>query len=85
MPGIPISVLPELNLISTGCSGSILPIQHIHGAASAADIVANLQSPYVGEVINIAVAADGTNSVNLIAGTNVTVKTTVSVVQGTQQ
>ena len=55
---------------------------HSMALPSAADIVANLQSPYVGEVINIAVAADGTNSVNLIAGTNVTVKTTVSVVAG---
>ena len=55
---------------------------HAMALPSAADIVANLQSPYVGEVINIAVAADGTNSVNLIAGTNVTVKTTVSVVAG---
>jgi hypothetical protein len=49
---------------------------------SAADIVANLQSPYVGEVIDIAVAADGVNSVTLIAGTNVTVKTSASVVPG---
>ena len=49
---------------------------------SAADIVANLQSPYVGEVIDIAVAADGVNSVTLIAGTNVTIKTSASVVPG---
>lgn len=49
---------------------------------SAADIVANLQSPYVGEVIDVAVAADGVNSVTLIAGTNVTVKTSASVVPG---
>jgi hypothetical protein len=55
---------------------------HSMALPSAADIVANLQSPYVGEVINIAVAADGTNSVNLIAGTNVTIKTSVSVVAG---
>ena len=47
---------------------------------SAADIVANLQSPYVGEVIDVAVAADGANSVTLIAGTNVTIKTSASVV-----
>ncbi len=55
---------------------------HSMALPSAADIVANLQSPYVGEVINIAVAADGANSVNLIAGTNVTIKTAVSVVPG---
>ena len=55
---------------------------HSMALPSAADIVANLQSPYVGEVINIAVAADGTNSVNLIPGTNVTIKSAVSVVAG---
>ena len=49
---------------------------------SAADIVANLSSPYVGEVINIAVAADGANTVTLIAGTNVTIKTSASNVAG---
>jgi len=49
---------------------------------SAADIVANLQSPYVGEVIDVAVAADGVNNVTLIAGTNVTIKTSASVVPG---
>lgn len=49
---------------------------------SAADIVANLQSPYVGEVIDVAVAADGANNVTLIAGTNVTIKTSASVVPG---
>ena len=49
---------------------------------SAADLVANLQSPYVGEVIDVAVAADGVNSVTLIAGTNVTIKTSASVVSG---
>jgi flagellar basal body-associated protein FliL len=55
---------------------------HTMALPSAADIVANLQSPYVGEVINVAVTADGNNSVTLIAGTNVTVKTAVSVVAG---
>ena len=55
---------------------------HTLALPSAADIVANLQSPYVGEVINIAVTADGTNSVTLIAGTNVTVKTSASVITG---
>jgi hypothetical protein len=55
---------------------------HSMALPSAADIVANLQSPYVGEVINIAVAADGANSVNLIPGTNVTIKTSASVIAG---
>ena len=55
---------------------------HTMALPSAADIVANLQNPYVGEVINIAVAADGTNNVTLIAGTNVTLKTPASVVVG---
>jgi hypothetical protein len=49
---------------------------------SAADIVANLQSAYVGEVIDVALAADGANGVTLIAGTNVTIKTSASVVPG---
>jgi hypothetical protein len=49
---------------------------------SAADIVANLQSPFVGEVIEVAVAADGANNVTLIAGTNVTIKTSAAVVPG---
>jgi len=43
---------------------------------SAADIVNNLSSPYAGEVIIFAVAADGSNPVTLIAGTNVTIKST---------
>ena len=55
---------------------------HTMALPSAADIVANLQSPYVGEVINIAVAADGASSVTLIAGTNVTIKTAAAVVSG---
>src|SRR5208283_2093569 len=38
---------------------------------SASDIVANLSSPYVGEVIYFAVAAEGVNGVTLIPGTNV--------------
>ena len=49
---------------------------------SAADIVANLSSPYVGEVINFAVAADGSNSITFIAGTNVTIKPSASTVAG---
>ena len=40
---------------------------------NAVDIVNNLSSPYVGEVISFAVAADGSNNVILIAGTNVTI------------
>jgi hypothetical protein len=55
---------------------------HTMALPSAADIVANLQSPYVGEVINIAVIADGANSVTLIAGTNVTVKTAATTISG---
>jgi hypothetical protein len=55
---------------------------HTLALPSAADIVANLQNPYVGEVINIAVTADGTNNVTLIAGTNVTVKTPAAIVAG---
>ena len=55
---------------------------HTLALPSAADIVANLQNPYVGEVINIAVTADGANNVTLIAGTNVTVKTAAAVVAG---
>ena len=49
---------------------------------SAADIVANLPSPYVGEVIPMAVTADGNNAVKLIAGTNVTVKSSALIVAG---
>ena len=41
---------------------------------SAADIVGNLSSPYAGQVLSFAVAADGSNPVTLIGGTNVTVK-----------
>ena len=40
---------------------------------SATDIVNNLSSPYVGEVISFAISADGSNNVTLIAGTNVTI------------
>jgi hypothetical protein len=49
---------------------------------SAADIVANLSSPYVGEVIYLAVTADGSNAVTLIAGTNVTIKPSALTVAG---
>jgi len=47
---------------------------------SAADIVSSLSSPYAGEVIYFAVAADGSNPVTLIGGTNVTIKTGASTV-----
>jgi hypothetical protein len=49
---------------------------------SAADIVNNLSSPYVGEVINFAVAADGSNNVTFIAGTNVTIAPSAQTVAG---
>ncbi len=49
---------------------------------SAADIVNNLSSPYVGEVITFAVAADGSNNVTFIAGTNVTVAPSAQTVTG---
>jgi hypothetical protein len=49
---------------------------------SAADIVNNLSSPYVGEVITFAVAADGSNNVTFIAGTNVTVTPSAQTVVG---
>ena len=55
---------------------------HTLALPSAADIVANLSSPYAGEVLSFAVAADGTNLVTLIAGTNVTIKTGASAVLG---
>jgi len=40
---------------------------------SAADIVNNLSSPYVGEVLSFAVAANGSNNVTFIAVPNVTI------------
>jgi hypothetical protein len=49
---------------------------------SAADIVNNLSSPYVGEVITFAVAADGSNNVTFIAGTNVTIAPSAQTVKG---
>ncbi|HXY74906.1 MAG TPA: hypothetical protein VEH58_06245, partial [Dehalococcoidales bacterium] len=51
---------------------------HTLALPSAADIVNNLSSPYAGEVIYFAVAADGSNPVTLIAGTNVILKTDTS-------
>jgi hypothetical protein len=55
---------------------------HTLALPSAADIVANLSSPDVGEVIYLAVAADGNNAVTLIAGTNVTVASSAQTVAG---
>ena len=55
---------------------------HTLALPSAADIVANLSSPYVGEVIYLAVTADGSNAVTLIAGTNVTIRPSASIVAG---
>ena len=49
---------------------------------SAADIVNNLSSPYVGEVLSFAVAANGSNNVTFIAGTNVTIAPSAQTVAG---
>jgi hypothetical protein len=46
--------------------------------ANAADIVGALQSPFVGQVVFFAVSADGTNSVSILGGSNVTVKSSAS-------
>jgi len=55
---------------------------HTMTLPSAADIISNLSSPYAGEVITFAVAADGSNGVTLIARTNVTIKTGALTVSG---
>ena len=55
---------------------------HTLALPSAADIISNLSSPYAGEVISFAVAADGNNAVTLIAGTNVTIEPSASVIAG---
>ena len=47
---------------------------------SAADIVSSLQSPYAGEVVSLAIAADGSHSVKLACGANVTVKPSAATV-----
>ena len=49
---------------------------------SAADIVNNLSSPYVGEVVSFAIAANGNNNVTFIAGTNVTIASSAQTVTG---
>ena len=46
---------------------------HTMALPSATEIVNNLSSPYVGEVISFAISADGSNNVTLSAGTNVTI------------
>jgi hypothetical protein len=55
---------------------------HTLALPSAADIVANVSSPTAGEVLTLAVAADGNSPVNLIGGTNVTIKPGASMVAG---
>ena len=55
---------------------------HTLALPSAADIINNLSSPYAGEVITLAVTADGDNPVTLIAGTNVTIKSSALTVAG---
>ena len=49
---------------------------------SAADIVSNLSSPAAGEVLAMAVTADGNSAVTLVGGLNVTVKPSASRVAG---
>jgi hypothetical protein len=55
---------------------------HTLALPSAADIIAKISSPYVGEVLNLAIAADGSNTVTLIPGTNVTIKPSASTIAG---
>ena len=55
---------------------------HTMTLPSAANIVANLSAPFVGEVILFSVAADGNNAVTLIPGTNVTIEPGASIVSG---
>jgi len=55
---------------------------HTLALPSAADIIANISSPYAGEVINFAISTDGNNNVTLIPGTNVTIKSSASTVAG---
>jgi|SRR5208283_2317219 len=57
----------EYILFSFDTSSSALTL----ALPSAADIVANTSSPFVGEVISFAVSAEGANAVTLIPGTNV--------------
>jgi hypothetical protein len=55
---------------------------HTLALPSAADIINNLSSPYAGEVITLAVTADGNNPVTLVAGTNVTIESSALTVAG---
>lgn len=48
----------------------------------AATIVANLTSPYIGELIVFGVTADGSNPVTLVGGANVTIKPSAQTVPG---
>lgn len=56
--------------------------EHTLALPSAADIVANLSSPTAGEVVSLAVTADGNHTVTLIGGTNVTIKPSASTIAG---
>jgi hypothetical protein len=49
---------------------------------SAADLINSLQSPGMGEVLVLAVAADGANPVTVQGGAGVTVKTSAMTVAG---
>jgi hypothetical protein len=49
---------------------------------SAADIVARFSSPIVGDVAILAITADGSYPVTVSGGTNVTVKSSASLVAG---
>ena len=49
---------------------------------SAADIVASISSPVVGEVFTFGVSADGANSVRLVGGTNVAISASAATVSG---
>jgi hypothetical protein len=53
---------------------------HTMTTPSAADIVAGLSSPYVGEVFFFTVAADGSYTVTISGGMGVTVKPSASTV-----
>jgi hypothetical protein len=66
----------QYELISFDTSTSALTL----ALPSAADIIDNLSSPYVGEVLTLAVANEGTNTVTIIPGTNVTLSVSASTV-----
>ena len=56
--------------------------EHTLTTPSAADIVSRFSSPIVGDISIFAVVADGSNSVTIIGGSNVTVKPSASIVPG---